>query len=127
MKIELVKAVRLAVIGAIIVAVILIAVPLILQAIAQPNIVITETSMPERRFCSDVRTFSFTLVNTADADGFANIQFFLDGVEKANQDYFVPAELAEQREKDGAGSLTSFGPPSTQARCRGSRLTPGGE
>ncbi len=95
---------RRLVIGVVVVVAVLvsvaIAIPFILEAIAQPNIVMTETSVPERRFCSDVRTFSFTLVNTGDADGFANIQFFLDGVEKANQDYFVPAGSTVEKSYD---------------------------
>ncbi len=90
-KVELVRAVRLAVIGAIIVAVLLVAVPLILQATAQPKIALTEVSMPEIRFCSDDQEYFFTLVNTGDADGFANIAFSLDGVVVAHQVYFVPA------------------------------------
>jgi hypothetical protein len=54
----------------------------------------------EREFCFEFLTYFFTLVTTGDADGFAHVQFLLDGVVRANQTYFVPAGNSVQESFD---------------------------
>ncbi len=68
----------------------MVALPFILQAIAQPNIVLTETSYIEGD-CYEDYLFFFTLVSTGDADGFAKVEFLIDGVAMEDTDYFVQA------------------------------------
>lgn len=65
------------------------------EALRQPRITLTEEgfSLVSCGFFGTSQTyiFSFTLVNSGDGDGFANVRFVLDGTGRGNNNYFVPA------------------------------------
>ncbi len=75
------------IVGAIVIVILIYTIPFVLdltsKALTQPNIVLAETSI-RRTECLHVYDydqeyrFSFTLVNTGDADGIAEVVFLLD-------------------------------------------------
>ena len=91
---EYIRLIKIAIVAAIIIVALVIAVPFVQDALSQPRITVTETSFERVQcFFTSFQTYSyfFTLVNSGDADGFANVQFHLDGINLANANYFVPA------------------------------------
>lgn len=96
---EYVRLIKIAVVAAIVVAAVAIALLLILQAIAQPRFAITEPGFantdcglsPEvaEPVPPQIYTYSFTLSNTGDADGFVQVGFFLDENLVGSDTYFV--------------------------------------
>lgn len=92
---ESVRVIKLMIVAAIVIAALVVAVLFVQDALRQPRIALIEGKILHVS-CDTVGTFqtyffSFVLVNSGDAHGFANVQFQLDGVSRANTDYFVPA------------------------------------
>ena len=79
---------------AIVAIVAVVALPLILQATAQPRISLTEVFILEGG-CFEDYLFFYTLVNSGGADGFALVEFLIDGVVVFEFEYFVIAGEAE--------------------------------
>ncbi len=73
---------------------------LILQGLSQPNVTLVEPTY-SRAFCffgpPQSYTASFTLVNNGNADGFANVQFVIDGTVVANNNYFITQGTSVQK------------------------------
>ncbi len=111
---ETYRLVKIAIVAVIVIVALVIAIPFVQDALRQPRITLTEASF-SRVPCgffgtSQTYSFFFTLVNSGDADGIANVQFLLDGINMANVDYFVPAgssvEKSANLEVGGCGART---------------------
>ncbi len=92
---EQLRLVKIAIVAVIVIVALVIAVPFIQEALRQPTITLTDRTV-FRTTCglfgsSQTYRFVFTLVNSGDADGFANVQFFIDSTNRANNNYFIPA------------------------------------
>ncbi len=92
---EYIRLIKIAIAAAVVIAAVAISLPFILQAIAQPNIAIIDPNF-SRTGCgwfgtTQTYTYSFSLINTGDADGFVKIGFFVDSIEAGQATYFVPA------------------------------------
>lgn len=89
---ESVRLIKVAIVVVVVISAVAIALPIalpfVLQAIAQPNIILTNVET-NPGFCAG--SFSFTLINTGDAGGFAKVQFLIGGIPLENRTYFVPA------------------------------------
>lgn len=96
------KFIIIGVVVAVAVVAVVIAPPFILQWIAQPNIFMTEVTVTilGGEFCSDDYFYFFTIVNSGDADGFATVEYLIDGAVRDTQDYFVPAGTSIDRSFD---------------------------
>ena len=109
---------RLIIVAVIVIVALVIAIPFVQDALRQPRVTLVEASeslVPCSSFLHfhstgfftgfdhvhfvppQVYTASFTLVNSGDADGFANVQFHLDGINSANDNYFIPAHSSVQK------------------------------
>ncbi len=90
---EYIRLIKIAIVAAIIIAAVAISLPFILQAIAQPNIAITDSGFGTSGCglfgSSQTVTYSFSLINTGDADGFVQIGFFIDNNLVGSNTYFV--------------------------------------
>ena len=91
---EYIRLIKIAIVAAIVIAAVAISLPFILQAVAQPNIATTDFGFV-RAPCgffgtTQTYTYSFSLVNTGDADGFVQVGFFLDNNLVAQDTYHVP-------------------------------------
>ncbi len=91
---EYIRLIKIAIVVVIVIAAVAISLPFILQAIAQPNIAITDSGFGTSGCglfgSSQTVTYSFSLVNTGDADGFVQIGFFIDNNLVASNTYLVP-------------------------------------
>ncbi len=117
LKPEVARLVRYSVVAVIVIVALVITIPILQDALRQPRVTLVETS-GARLPCSgtnhfhstgfftgfnhvhwppQVYTASFTLVNSGDADGFANVQLHLNGINMANENYFVPAGTSVQK------------------------------
>ncbi len=112
---EYIRLIKIAIVAVIVVVALVIAIPFVQDALRQPRMTLTDTSI-FRQPCglfgtSQTYSFLFTLVNSGDADGIANVQFLLDGINSANVDYFVPAgssvEKSANLQVGGCGAHTS--------------------
>ncbi len=91
---EYIRLIKIAIAAAIVIAAVAISLPFILQAIAQPNIAIIDANSG-RSTCglfgsSQTIRYSFSLINTGDADGFVKVGFFVDSIEIGQSTFFVP-------------------------------------
>lgn len=85
---------KIGIVVAIVIAAVASSLPFILQAIAQPNIAITDSGFGAPGCglleLSQTITYSFSLVNTGEADGFVQIGFYIDNDLAASNTYLVP-------------------------------------
>ena len=93
---EYIRLIRFAIVAVIVIVALVLVVPFVQDALRAPRITVTETSVERQPFppfgcTSQTYIFTFRLVNSGDADGFANVQFHIDGVSMANSNYFIPA------------------------------------
>ena len=93
LKPEYIRLIKIAIVVVIVLVAVAVSLPFILQTIAQPNIVMTDTGF-ETLGCgffgtSQTITYSFSLINTGDADGFVQIGFFADDNLIGSDTYFV--------------------------------------
>ncbi len=96
---EFVRLIKIAIVAAIVIVALVIAIPFVQDALRQPRVTLTDTSFSIVGCFlgkQDVH-FLFTLINTGDADAFANVQFHIDGVNMANDNYFIPAGTSVQK------------------------------
>ncbi len=92
---EHIRLVKIAIVAVIVIVALVITIPFVQEALRQPTITLTDRTV-FRAICglfgtSQTYRFLFTLVNSGDADGFANVQFHIDGTNRANNNYFIPA------------------------------------
>ena len=118
LKPEYIRLIKIAIVAVIVIVALVIAIPFVQEALRQPRVTLIESSESLIRcetfnhfhstgFFSgfdhlhidppQVYTGSFTLVNSGDADGFANVQLHLDGINMANENYFIPAGTSIQK------------------------------
>ncbi len=118
---EYIRLIKIAIVAVIVIVALVIAIPIVQDALRQPRVTLAEPSdsvVPCSSFVHfhstgfftgfdhfhfvppQVYTWSFTLVNTGDADGFVNIAFSLDGVVSAHSVYLVPAGSSIEKSFD---------------------------
>lgn len=118
---EHIRLIKIAVVAVIVIVALVIAIPFVQDSLRQPQVTLIEpgesvvpcssflhfhstgffTGFDHAHFVPpQVYTWSFTLVNTGDADGFVNIAFSLDGVVSAHSVYFVPAGSSIEKSFD---------------------------
>lgn len=105
---DILKLAKIIVVGGIVIAVITVGVPPTIQyvgnALAQPEITLTDRNFGGQGCglfgSTQTYTYFFTLVNTGDADGFAQVHFLLDGERVADDVYLV--RVGESVDKSAA-------------------------
>ena len=95
---EYVRLIKIGIVAVIVIVAVVSAIPFIQQAIAQPRISITDSNFGSVGCglfgTSQTVVYSFTLINTGDADGFVQIGFFIDGNLATQNTFFVGQGLS---------------------------------
>ncbi len=95
---EYIRLIKIAIVAVIVIVALVITVPILQDALRQPRVTLTDRDFSLAcGFFDGTYTYTFTLVNTGDADAFANVQFHLDGAIRADDNYFIPAHSSVRK------------------------------